>query len=59
MNEEYARVLQEKKEAYSHYRDAKEHMKEYQTAKYNIDHFLKIEEEEKQKQHKKKQEQSL
>ena len=59
LNEEYARVLQEKKEAYSHYRDAKEHMKEYQTAKYNIDHFLKMEEEEKQKQHKKNQEQSL
>ena len=59
LNEEYARVLQEKKEAYSHYRDAKEHMKEYQTAKYNIDHFLKLEEEEKQKQHKKNQEQSL
>ena len=57
LNEEYSRVLQEKKEAYSHYRDAKEHMKEYQTAKYNIDHFLKIEEEE--KQHKKNHQQSL
>ena len=39
-----------------HYRDAKENMKEYQTAKYNIDHLLKLEEEQ---QHKKKREQSL
>ena len=39
------------------YRDAKENMKEYQTAKYNIDHLLKLEEEE--QQHKKNREQSL
>ena len=48
LNAEYSQVLQEKKATYSEYRKARQEMKDYQTAKYNIDQFLKIEEEEQQ-----------
>lgn len=48
LNEEYAKVLQKKKGTYAEYRQAKQDMKDYQTAKYNIDRFLKFEESEKQ-----------
>lgn len=54
LNEEYGRVLKEKKETYAEYRKARDEMKEYQTAKYNIDHFYKRDEQEKQKNKKNK-----
>lgn len=54
LNEEYAEVLKKKKEAYASYRQAKEDMKEYQTAKYNVDQFLNIDEQEKKEKQKEK-----
>lgn len=48
LNEEYAQVLAEKKKTYSEYRKARQEIKDYQTAKYNIDRFLQTEEQEKQ-----------
>ena len=48
LNAEYAQVLAEKKRTYSEYRQARQEMKDYQTAKYNIDRFLQTEEQEKQ-----------
>lgn len=53
LNEEYAEVLKRKKEAYAEYRQAKDEMREYQTAKYNVDQFLKIDEEQKSQEKKK------
>lgn len=47
LNEEYAKVLQEKKGTYAEYRQAKKNIKDYQTAKYNVDLFLKFEEQRK------------
>ena len=58
-NEEYERVLREKKKTYAEYRQAQQEMKEYQTAKYNVEQFLKSEGHEKEQQQKKKNEQSL
>ena len=48
LNAEYAQVLAEKKKIYSEYRQVCQEMKDYQTAKYNIDRFLQTEEQEKQ-----------
>ena len=48
LNAEYAQVLAEKKKTYSEYRQARQEMKDYQTAKYNIDRFFQTEEQEKQ-----------
>ena len=48
LNQEYNQVLQEKKKTYAEYRQAKQDMKDYQTAKYNIDLFLKSEEQKQQ-----------
>lgn len=48
MNAEYSEVLGEKKKTYAEYRQARQEMKDYQTAKYNIDRFLQTEEQEKQ-----------
>ena len=45
MNQEYSEVLQEKKKTYAEYRQAKQEMKDIQMAKYNIDLFLKFEEQ--------------
>ena len=45
LNEEYAKVLQEKKNTYVEYRQAKQEMKDLQMAKYNVDLFLKNEEQ--------------
>ncbi len=59
LNEEYAKVLQKKKGTYAEYRQAKQDMKDYQTAKYNIDRFLKFEESEKQAEKQKTTEKSL
>lgn len=59
LNEEYERVLKEKKKTYAEYRQAQQEMREYQTAKYNVEQFLKSEGHEKEQQQKKKNEQSL
>ena len=48
LNAEYAQVLSEKKKTYAEYRQARQDMKDYQTAKYNIDRFLQTAEQEKQ-----------
>lgn len=48
LNAEYSEVLGEKKKTYAEYRQARQDMKDYQTAKYNIDRFLQTEEQEKQ-----------
>lgn len=61
LNQEYAELLQKKKEAYSEYRTIKEENRELQMAKHNLERFLNQREEEqkeKDKQHK-KNEQSL
>lgn len=42
LNEEYASLYSEKKMLYAEYRKAKDEMIAYQKAKYNIEHFLKI-----------------
>ena len=52
-------MLREKKMTYAEYREAQREMKEWQTAKYNIDQFLKTEEMEHQENQKKKDETSL
>lgn len=59
LNQEYERVLQEKKKTYAEYRKARQEMKDYQTAKYNVDQFLKKEEQEKQAEKQKKKEETL
>ncbi len=56
LNEEYERVLREKKQTYAEYRQARQEMKDYQTAKYNVDQFLRKEEEERQAEKNKKKE---
>ena len=43
LNAEYERILSEKRKAYAEYREARQEMKDYQTAKYNIDRFLERE----------------
>lgn len=48
LNAEYAQVFAEKKKTYSEYRQVRQEIKDYQTAKYNIDRFLQTEEQEKQ-----------
>ena len=55
LNEEYGRVLLEKKQTYAEYRKLRQEMKDYQTAKYNVDQFLKREEAERKEQQKKKE----
>ena len=45
LNQEYSEVLQEKKKTYAEYRQAKQDMKDIQMAKYNVDLFLKFEEQ--------------
>ena len=59
LNEEYDKVLREKKKTYAEYREAQRESKEWQTAKYNIDQFLRSEEVEHQENQKKKDETSL
>ncbi len=43
LNAEYERILSEKRKTYAEYREARQEMKDYQTAKYNIDRFLERE----------------
>lgn len=55
LNQEYAELLQKKKEAYSEYRVIKEENRELQMSKHNLERFLNQQEEEqkeKYKQHK-------
>ncbi len=59
LNQEYEAALQEKKKTYAEYRKARQEMKDYQTAKYNVDQFLKKEEQEKQSEKQKNKDQSL
>ena len=42
LNEEYAKLLAQKKEAYKEYRKAKQEMTDWATAKYDIERFLEI-----------------
>ena len=42
LNEEYAKLLAQKKEAYKEYRKAKQEMTDWATAKYDIERFLDI-----------------
>jgi len=56
LNQEYAELLQKKKEAYVEYRTIKEENKELQMAKHNLERFLNQQDEEqkaKEKQHNK------
>ena len=55
LNEEYGRVLAEKKQTYTEYRKLRQEMKDYQTAKFNVDRFLKKEEAEREELQKKKE----
>lgn len=59
LNEEYGRVLSEKKQTYAEYRKARQEMKDYQTAKYNIDQFLQKEEQEKRAEKQKVKEETI
>lgn len=59
LNLEYEQVLQEKKKTYAEYRRAREELKDYQTAKYNVDQFLQKEEQEKQAEKQKTKEETL
>ena len=64
LNEEYAELLARKKEAYREYRQAKQDMTDFATAKYDIERFLNIEREaekaeEQAKEKQKKEEKAL
>ena len=48
-----------KKKTYAEYCKARQEMKDYQTAKYNVDQFLKKEEQEKQAENQKKKDKTL
>ena len=39
LNEEYGKLLQEKKQNYAEYRKARKEMRDLQTAKYNVERF--------------------
>ena len=53
LNAEYERILSEKRKAYAEYRGARQEMKDYQTAKYNIDRFLEREAVDQERDHQK------
>ena len=59
LNQEYNEVLQEKKKTYAEYRQARKDMKDYQTAKYNVDQFLKTDDQRQQEEKQKNTEKSL
>ena len=42
LNEEFERLLQEKKTGYAEYRIAKKEMKDLATARYNVEHFYNV-----------------
>ena len=54
LNAEYAEILAEKKKLYGEYRQAKKDMQEIQRAKYDIDQFLKDDEEQKKERTRKR-----
>lgn len=58
LNEEYSSILEEKKKAYSEYRQAKKDMQDYVTAKHNIDMILGEDQREEQEQKTKKEKES-
>ena len=45
LSAEYSRILKEKRSLYDEYRQAKKEMMDYQIAKQNVDHFLKLDAE--------------
>lgn len=49
LNMEYAEVLAKKKTAYAEYRQAKKEMKDFVTAKHNVDAFLGAKEKEQER----------
>ena len=49
LNAEYGELLRKKKALYEEYKTAKQEMKDYQTAKYDIDRLLNIDEEQERK----------
>lgn len=53
LNAEYGELLRKKKALYEEYKTAKQEMKDYQTAKYDIDRLLNIDEEQEQKKEEK------
>lgn len=57
LNEEYAELLKQKKEAYRVYREAKQEMTDLATAKYDIERFLNLSQEETQHQEQEKEKQ--
>ena len=57
LNEEYGELLVQKKEAYKHYREAKQEMTDFATAKYDIERFLNLSQEESQHQEQEKEKQ--
>ena len=54
LNSEYAEILAEKKKLYGEYRQTKKDMQEIQRAKYDIDQFLKDDEEKKKERTRKR-----
>ena len=50
-------MLAQKKEAYKHYREAKQEMTDFATAKYDIERFLNLSQEESQHQEQEKEKQ--
>ncbi|MBR4760804.1 MAG: hypothetical protein IK078_11750 [Lachnospiraceae bacterium] len=57
LNEEYAELLQKKKDAYRDYRKARQEMTDLATAKYDIQRLLDIESETEKKEEQKKEKQ--
>lgn len=55
LSEEYAKVLDKKKKAYSEYREAREEMKKYTMSKHNIDEFMRKSEQEERDKKKRKE----
>ena len=53
LNAEYGELLRKKKALYEEYKTTKQEMKDYQTAKYDIDRLLNIDEEQEQKKEEK------
>lgn len=58
LNAEFSEILAEKKAFYGEYKQVRKEMKDYQTAKYDIDRFLGLYEEEVQQKEQKQQKQN-
>ena len=56
LNAEFNELLKEKKQTYAEYKQARQDLKDYQTAKYNVDQFLKKDQMDLSEQQKKKDE---